>query len=167
MLVILLTDDGVSVHLGSDNDGSFLPDPFDIHIHVPKENKINIKLHENSTASENAKELMIPKMTKKPAEIVRFPEAATESPEVAITSEEPMIPKMTTKPAKILRYPEVATESPKIAFTAEEPMIPKMTKKPAEIVEKTANTATSTRKTTSIMTTATTTKTRKCNESIF
>ena len=55
MSSFLLTDDFVSVRLRSDDDSSILPDPFDIHIHIPKERKIHIKLPEIATEAEDSK----------------------------------------------------------------------------------------------------------------
>ena len=51
------TGEGVSVHLRGDKDDSF--NPLDIHIHVAKERKINIKLPEDAKK---------PQMTEKPSE---------------------------------------------------------------------------------------------------
>ena len=156
------TGDGVSVHLRGDDDGSLVPDPLDIHIHVPKERKINIKLPEVATAAEDSK---IPEKTQKTAEAVAVPKiaipfskVAAANPEVATIVKESKIPEATMKPVESQEVPiaspevptpspkvptpspevptaspEVPTASPEVSSTPEDSKIPKTTKEPAEI----------------------------------
>ena len=110
---LLLTDNGtVSVHLRSDDDGSFLPDPLDIHIHVPKQRQINIRLPEVNAAWEDSKS---PNIIEKPAANSGHPKVATAYPEVATAAEDD---KMTKKSEAVTESPAVATAYPEVATAA-------------------------------------------------
>ena len=102
---LLLTDNFVSVHLRSNDDSSILPDPFDIHIHVPNERKIHIKFPEIATEDEDSR---VSPITEQPKPITEQPKVATSPPKV-------MTLLTTEKPAEISGIPEVVTTLPSTA----------------------------------------------------
>ena len=141
MNLISLAGEGVSVHLRGDKDESF--NPLDIHIHVPKERKINIKLPEDGKK---------PQVTEKPIEDISTPlpkiastdpfEAAPQYPE----TEELEPEYLELEPEYLELEPEEPEpEEPELfefldesgwnAIMTDKPKIPMVTKKPASIVE--------------------------------
>ena len=151
MNLISLAGEGVSVHLRGDKDESF--NPLDIHIHVPKERKINIKLPEDGKK---------PQVTEKPIEDISTPlpkiastdpfEAAPQYPEteelepeylelepeyleLEPEEPEPEEPEPEEPEPEEPELFEFLDESGWNAIMTDKPKIPMVTKKPASIVE--------------------------------
>ena len=140
MNLISLAGEGVSVHLRGDKDESF--NPLDIHIHVPKERKINIKLPEDGKK---------PQVTEKPIEDIstplpkiastdpfegyqyQYPETEELEPEyLELEPEEPEPEEPEPEEPELFEFLD---ESGWNAIMTDKPKIPMVTKKPASIVE--------------------------------
>ena len=117
---LLPTDDFVSVYLRGDDDSSILPDPSNIHIHIPKERKIHIKFPDIAHEAEDSR-----------------PKAIDEQPKVATSPPKVMTFLTTEKPAEIGGVPEVVTTLPRVDYTnpkintAAVSKVPNLTKMPS------------------------------------
>ena len=135
MNLISLAGEGVSVHLRGDKDESF--NPLDIHIHVPKERKINIKLPEDGKK---------PQVTEKPIEDIStpLPKIASTDPFEGYQYQYPESEELEPETLE-LEPEEPEPEEPELfefldesgwnAIMTDKPKIPMVTKKPASIVE--------------------------------